>query len=144
MSQAEELIAKAKAVFASARIWIAYNGSFDLRFLSYWGIRPEKDTVVIDVMKDFAEVYKERDSYHGGYRWKKLTFAADYYGYTWPNSSAHDSCADCRATLYVHQHIKAGAKQAPTGSVESARSDNPTSYMNPSENQEVQEVLPFD
>lgn len=33
------------------------------------------------------------------------TYRAEYYGYDWENDTAHDSLADCRATLYCYQKM---------------------------------------
>lgn len=58
-------------------------------------------------MEDFAEIYGERNSFRDGYKWQKLTTAADYYGYDWSQraETAHNSLGDCYATLFVYNKI---------------------------------------
>ena len=58
---------------------------------------------VYDVMSVFAEVYGEYSDYHGGYKWQKLTVAANYFGYKF---HAHDSLEDVRATLHCYKKIQ--------------------------------------
>ena len=53
-------------------------------------------------MVEFAEVYGEYSEYFEGYKWQKLTTAADYYGYEY---NAHDSLEDVKATLYVYKKM---------------------------------------
>lgn len=60
---------------------------------------------VIDVMQDFADIYGEWSDKYGCNKWQKLTKCATYYGYDWENDTAHDSLADCRATLYCYNKI---------------------------------------
>lgn len=43
---------------------------------------------------------------YGCNKWQKLTKCAEYYGYDWENDTAHDSLADCRATLYCYKKMK--------------------------------------
>lgn len=100
--QAQDLIPLVKGIFASADTLIAYNIDFDLGFLDQWGINPTEDQVLIDVMERFAEVYGEYSEYFEGYKWQKLTTAADYYGYEY---NAHDSLEDVKATLYVYKKM---------------------------------------
>ncbi len=99
---AQDLIPVVKGIFASADILIAYNIDFDLGFLAQWEICPTKSQKLIDVMKDFAEVYGEYNEYYDSYTWQKLTTAADYYGYKF---KAHDSLEDVKATLYVYNKM---------------------------------------
>ena len=97
-----ELIPVVRGIFGSAKTLIAYNNPFDLSFLAKWGVSPEGKEQV-DVMLEFAEMYGEPDEKHGGFKWKKLVFAADYYGYSY---RAHDSLEDVRATLYVYNKMR--------------------------------------
>lgn len=57
-------------------------------------------------MEAFAEVYGDWNSYHGSYRWKRLSDAARYYRL--PVENAHNALGDCLMTLGV---VKAMAKQ---------------------------------
>jgi DNA polymerase III subunit epsilon len=50
-------------------------------------------------MEAFAEIYGDWNSYHGNYRWQKLTTAASYYGI--PVQNAHSALGDCLMTLAV-------------------------------------------
>lgn len=87
---------------------IGYNIYFDTGFLKNNGAMFREDVSVIDVMEIFAEIYGEWSEYHQSYKWQKLTTAADYYKYDWNsrNISAHNSLADCYATLYVYEQIQ--------------------------------------
>lgn len=85
---------------------IGYNTHFDLSMLAAVGVKRPKETPVVDVMEDFAPIYGEYNERYGSYKWQKLTVCADYYGYDWGNDTAHDSLADCRATLYCYQKMQ--------------------------------------
>ena len=93
------------SIINSANTIIGYNVGFDLGFLAHIGIENKK-AVVVDIMKDFAEIYGEWSEQYGCNKWQKLTKCAEYYGYDWGADAAHDSLADCRATLYCYQKIK--------------------------------------
>ena len=83
---------------------IGYNTYFDLGFLEE-GLGYHFPGKVIDVMREFASTYGERSEYYGDWKWQKLVTAASYYHYDWGQNHAHDSLADCRATLYVYQKM---------------------------------------
>ncbi len=53
----------------------------------------------IQALGPFAMFYGDYDEYHGNYRWKRLTFAANFFGI--PTEGAHGSAADCLMTLRV-------------------------------------------
>ena len=91
-------------IINSANVIVGYNILFDLEFLAAFGIENSKATV-IDVMQDFADIYGEWSDKYGCNKWQKLTKCATYYGYDWENDTAHDSLADCRATLYCYNKI---------------------------------------
>lgn len=91
-------------ILNSANIIVGYNTNFDLSFLSAVGIENSKATV-IDVMQDFADIYGEWSDKYGCNKGQKLTKCAEYYGYDWGTDIAHDSLADCRATLYCYQKM---------------------------------------
>ena len=95
-----------QSIIDNADIIIAYNAAFDLNVLKRQGLCIPADTVVIDTMLLFAEIYGDYSEYHGNYRWQKLSLCADYYGYDWGNDTAHDALADCRATLYCTQKMR--------------------------------------
>lgn len=98
-----ELAGKIRGVMESGKILVAYNAAFDLDFLEAVGYIPTNEQTVYDVMIVFAEVYGEYSDYYGGYKWQKLTVAANYFGYQF---EAHDSLEDVRATLYCYNKIK--------------------------------------
>lgn len=70
-----------------------------------YGCKIKDTAVIIDLMPIFAEIYGERSEYYDGYKWQKLITCASYYGYEW-HGNAHDSLADCLATLYCYEQIK--------------------------------------
>lgn len=94
------------AILQGADRVIGYNTQFDLRMLKAVGAILPEHTPVVDVMADFAPIYGEYKENYGSYKWQKLTVCADYYGYDWGEDSAHDSLADCRATLYCYQKMQ--------------------------------------
>ena len=98
-----EVAGQIRGVMESGRLLVAYNAEFDLDFLEAVGYRPTNEQTVYDVMSVFAEVYGEYSDYHGGYKWQKLTVAANYFGYKF---HAHDSLEDVRATLHCYKKIQ--------------------------------------
>lgn len=97
-----ELVTDLQRIFYSAKTWIAYNGNFDLSFLKCIGIRPNEDTIIEDVMFDFAEFYGEWNDYFQSFKWQKLGNCASYFGYEF---NAHDSLEDVKATLYCYNKL---------------------------------------
>ena len=98
-----EIFKQVKAIFDSADVLIAYNGTFDMRFLSRWTIDFSLESKVYhDVMLLFAPIYKEWNEQYGNYKWQKLSTCAAYYGYDF---NAHDSLEDVRATLFCFNKI---------------------------------------
>lgn len=103
-------------IFARAHKIIGYNLPFDLSFLECSGVLVPAAAECIDVMQLFAPIYGANSEKYGGYKWQKLTKAAAYYGYDWSeHGSAHDSRADCYATLYVYNKIIEGGSPAEKG-----------------------------
>lgn len=102
-----EEMPKINAILGNAKTIIGYDTSFDLDFLYVSGGISVNDKTVIDVMDEFAEEYGEWDKQHDSYKWQKLTTAAEYYGYDWNSrpGGAHNSLADCYATLFVYDKI---------------------------------------
>jgi DNA polymerase-3 subunit epsilon len=92
------------AILKSAKRIIGYNTQFDLDFLRSYGCQ-EYTSDIVDVMRDFAPIYGEYSDYFRDYKWQKLTVCAEYYGFDWHNLSAHNSLADCLATLYCYQEM---------------------------------------
>ena len=102
-------IPRISEILATAHTIIGYNLPFDLAFLNYSGVLIPEPAEKIDVMQLFAPVYGEYSNTYGGYKWQKLTRAAAYYGYDWSeHGSAHNSLADCYATLFVYNAINKG------------------------------------
>ena len=103
----EEKIAEINEIMWQADTIIGYNTQFDLNFLYNNGLILSDKTEIIDTMQDFAEIYGEWSDYYKCYKWQKLTTAAAYFGYDWSSrpAGAHNSLADCYATLYVYQKI---------------------------------------
>ena len=89
---------------------VGYNTIFDLGFLKQGGIHVPENAIIIDVMRLFASIYGEYSDYFGGYKWQKLTTCATYYGYDWSSheKNAHNSLADCFATLYCYNKMLDG------------------------------------
>ena len=94
-------------LLCGAKKIIGYNTSFDIGFLANNGVCVPQDAEIVDVMADFAPIYGEYSEHYGDYKWQKLTTAASYYGYDWNCHpyGAHNSLADCYATLYVYNKI---------------------------------------
>ena len=97
-------------IFREANLLVGYNIFYDLKMLRGEGIYIPDEKDLSDVMEDFAEVYGEWSDSRSSYRWQKLTTAADFYNYDWSShsSSAHNSLADCYATQFVYEKMRAG------------------------------------
>lgn len=100
-----EKITEIQKIISTVHTVIGYDVCYDLSFLEAAGCSFPADTYV-DVMQDFAPIYGEWDEYHKKYRWQKLSVCADYYNYDWGTDTAHDSLADCRATLYCYKKLQ--------------------------------------
>ena len=106
----DESLTEFRRIFAEADEVIGYNLPFDLAFLEAVGVRPKRGARLTDAMLDFAEAYGEpSESHPGEFRWKKLTFAADYVGHEW-TGAAHGSMADALATLSVAKWVEANGE----------------------------------
>lgn len=91
-----------------------YNADYDVRLISQtdeiWGVKP---TFSAEVMPEFAcamLVYAEfygQKSERGGYRWQKLTAAAEQQGVT-IEGTPHRALSDCLTTLGVIKAMAAG------------------------------------
>lgn len=84
---------------------IGYNVSYDIELLDRFGIYINKNAQITDVMEKFAPIYGEWSDSYGCFRWQKLVTCAAYYNYDWQNVKAHDSLADCLATLFCYKKI---------------------------------------
>ena len=103
-----EKIAEINEIMCRADKIIGYNTYFDINFLNNNGLILSESVEIVDVMEMFAPIYGEWNDYYGSYKWQKLTTADDYYKYDWNKRSerAHNSLADCYATLYVFEKIQ--------------------------------------
>ena len=82
-------------ILDSANEILGYNVKFDLGFLRANGFKIKKDTVITDVMKEYSDFVGDKKRF-------KLSHVCDQFKY---NYQAHDSLADVKATLVVHQII---------------------------------------
>lgn len=80
---------------------IIYNADFEVGFLNKYGVKFNNN--IYDLMYVFAEIYGQYNEYYGNYTWKSLNDCCLYYGYYLDN--AHDSLADCKATLYCYNKV---------------------------------------
>lgn len=89
---------KINSLLATASVIVGYNQiEFDVPFLGCFGIEVPKQTPMIDVMLDYAELNGEWDAKHQSWKWQKLTACAAHYEYQY---HAHDSLEDVKATLF--------------------------------------------
>lgn len=104
----KEYLNQIQIIFDNADCIVGYNTSFDLNFLKAIGIKINDKTEIIDVMRDFAEIYGEFNKKTGKYKWQKLIKCAEYYGFDWNTTGthAHDSLGDCFATLHCFINLK--------------------------------------
>lgn len=93
---------KIQLILLSANEIIGYNVEFDLAFLQTIGINIP-DVKITDVMIEFADIFKEWCEETNNYKCKSLYTCTNYYNYKY---KAHDSLADCQATLYCLNKIR--------------------------------------
>lgn len=87
---------------------VIYNAKFDLQYLTTAIKRAIQKTTCC--MQTFAPVYGEWDSFHGNYRWKSLSDAAEHIGYKWIGKK-HRALSDSLACRAVWHWLE---KQKPT------------------------------
>lgn len=102
-----EKIAEINEILCCADQIIGYNVTFDLNMLIGNGLVLLNNPDIIDVMKLFAPIYGDWNEKYQSYNWKKLTLAANKYGFDWNSAPGrpHNSLADCYATLHVYKKI---------------------------------------
>ena len=97
---------KINGILKHAKTIIGYNHlNFDIPFLQLFSAVFPADAALFAVMTAFAPIYGEWDDEHNGYKWQRLSTCAAYYGYDWGADTAHNSLADCRATLHCYRAI---------------------------------------
>ncbi|MDD5947208.1 MAG: 3'-5' exonuclease [Oscillospiraceae bacterium] len=103
------------AILAKATTIVGYNHiHFDCRLLRAYGAVFPDCVELFDVMLAFAEICGEWNEVHKSNKWQKLTTCAEYYHYDWDGDTAHDSLADCHATLHCyHQMMKSKEREQP-------------------------------
>ena len=100
-----ELLPIIKTIFSETLLLIGYNTNFDLGFLQNWGLH-HFNIQIVDVMQEFADYYAVHDDPYEGNRYYKITFCAEYFGYTW-QGPAHNSLHDAMATLHCYKKMAA-------------------------------------
>ena len=101
-------IPKINSILRNAKTIIGYNHQyFDIPFLEHYGAIIPESAESYDVMLEFAPIYGEWSETREAYRWQKLTTCAAHYNYDWGKSTAHDSLADCKATLHCYNSLLA-------------------------------------
>lgn len=100
-------IEKINKILLGADCVVGYNTFFDVGFLRAAGATFRDDTEFTDVMTLFAPVFGDFNEYFGDYTCQSLATCAEYYGYEWNNRGlkAHNSLADCFATLFCYNKI---------------------------------------
>ena len=69
----------------SGKKLIVYNLNFDIKFLPQRIVTSIKEKHCC--MLRFAPVYRKWNQYHGNFKWKSLTTAANHVGYKWEGDS---------------------------------------------------------
>ncbi len=94
---------KINGILKHAKTIVGYNqAGFDIPFLQMFGAVVPETAQIYDVMLEFAPIYGEWSEYHQSYKWQNLGTCAGHYDYDWGSDTAHDSLADCRATLHCY------------------------------------------
>lgn len=104
----DEVVKIVKPLFEDADLLIAYNGVFDIGFLSKWGIDfsdhyfGKNGKSYCDVMRKFAVVYGDWNENRQSFVWQRLSVCAAHYGYEF---FAHDALEDVKATLHCYNSM---------------------------------------
>ena len=97
--------AEIQSIFDKATTYIGYNAVFDINFLISAGFKLPGNCRIDDVMLDFAPIFGDWNEKHGNFKWQTLGTCATYYDYDWGKTDAHNSLADCLATLHCYKCI---------------------------------------
>ncbi|BEO77149.1 hypothetical protein SMTE4_31190 [Serratia marcescens] len=97
-----------------------YNAEYDLRLLEQtdriWKVTPKISVTpqIVCAMHEYAEFYGQKSD-RGGYKWQKLTAAAEQQGVI-IEGTPHRALSDCLTTLGVIKAMAAGgSRYAPQG-----------------------------
>ncbi|EPW8464688.1 3'-5' exonuclease [Serratia marcescens] len=97
-----------------------YNAEYDLRLLEQtdriWKVTPNISVTpqIVCAMHEYAEFYGQKSD-RGGYKWQKLTAAAEQQGVI-IEGTPHRALSDCLTTLGVIKAMAAGgSRYAPQG-----------------------------
>lgn len=94
------------AIFRNVENVIGYGVVFDIGFLERAGVKIPGNAVYHDVKDTFAVVYGDYSSHYHSFTWKSLSLCAETLGYDWGGDAAHDSLADCKATLFCYNELE--------------------------------------
>ncbi|PYA49172.1 3'-5' exonuclease [Serratia marcescens] len=104
----------------SGKAMAIYNADYDIRLLEQtdriWNVTPKLDSYpqTVCIMQEYAEFYGQK-SERGGYKWQKLTTAAEQQGVI-IEGTPHRALSDCLTTLGVIKAMAAGgSRYAPQG-----------------------------
>ncbi|WP_241164127.1 3'-5' exonuclease [Serratia marcescens] len=105
-----------------------YNAEYDLRLLEQtdriWKVTPKISVTpqIVCAMHEYAEFYGQKSD-RGGYKWQKLTAAAEQQGVI-IEGTPHRALSDCLTTLGVIKAMAAGGSSyAPQGLSAQAAAD---------------------
>lgn len=101
-----EVLVTLNTIFRDVEEVIGYSTDFDMGFLERAGVQFSGNVILHDVKETFAVVNGEYNEKYGDFKWKKLTFCAEALGYDWGEDTAHDSLADCKATLFCYNELQ--------------------------------------
>ena len=94
------------AIFRNVESVIGYDLYFDILFLKRAGVKIPDNVVYHDVKDTFAVVYGDYNNQYHNFTWKSLSLCAEVLGYDWGTDTAHDSLADCKATLFCYNELE--------------------------------------
>lgn len=138
----KDLVPKIKEIL-DGQVLVVYNAIYDRKMMHKSAERHNLDKIewkeIADwhcAMEAYAEHFGEWNSYHGNYRWQRLSTAAASERVKVDN--AHDALGDCLMTLGV---VKAMLKNAETESSETENSISDNWYHeSPDDPQSVKDL----